>query len=133
MKSILKKKKKKYFTDLLEKKYTVTIKEFHMKYLTGVITIHIDFLKKWDQYKHVPLGVLAHSTHVRGAGRFEGGQEYPRVKVTLSSQISSEDCERLSLAYQNPDEIDIHEWENRESEGILYVPKAGEMLYRVRN
>jgi nickel-dependent lactate racemase len=90
------------------------------------------FLKQWDQYKHVPLGVLAHSTHVRGAGRFEGGQEYPRVKVTLSSQISSEDCKRLSLAYQNPDEIDIHEWENRESEGILYVPKAGEMLYRVK-
>lgn len=90
------------------------------------------FLKQWDQYKHVPLGVLAHSTHVRGAGSFEGGQEYPRVKVTLSSQISSEDCERLSLGYQNPDEIDIHAWKNRESEGILYVPKAGEMLYRVK-
>jgi nickel-dependent lactate racemase len=90
------------------------------------------FLKQWNQYKHIPLGVLAHSTHVRGAGRFEGGQEYPRVKVTLSSKIPPEDCERLSLGYQNPDEIDIRLWENRESDGILFVPKAGEMLYRVR-
>lgn len=24
------------------------------------------FLKQWDKFKHIPLGVLAHSTHVRG-------------------------------------------------------------------
>ena len=26
------------------------------------------FLKQWDKFKHVPWGVLAHSTHVRGIG-----------------------------------------------------------------
>ena len=26
------------------------------------------FLEHWDQYKHIPLGVLAHCTHVRGSG-----------------------------------------------------------------
>jgi hypothetical protein len=26
----------------------------------------------------------------------------------------------------------MREWEGREAEGILVVPKAGEMLYRVR-
>jgi nickel-dependent lactate racemase len=90
------------------------------------------FLKQWDKYKHIPLGVLAHSTHVRGDGRYEKGQEHARVKVTLSSQISEGDCARLSLGYLNPSVVRIHEWENREGEGVLFAPKAGEMLYRVR-
>lgn len=88
------------------------------------------FLKQWDHFKHIPLGVLAHSTHVRGDGRFEDGIEYPRAKVTLATQLSPEDCARLALDYLNPGEIDVAEWQNREGEGILYVPKAGEMLYR---
>ena len=33
---------------------------------------------------------------------------------------------------KNPDEIDVVEWQNREEEGILYVPNAGEILYRLR-
>jgi len=90
------------------------------------------FLKQWDKFKHIPLGVLAHSTHVRGAGTYELSREEPNVKVTLASRIPPETCERISLGYQNPDDIDINEWKQRESEGILYVPKAGEMLYRTR-
>jgi nickel-dependent lactate racemase len=90
------------------------------------------FLKQWEQFKHVPLGVLAHSTHVRGDGRFQNGVEYPRAKVTLATRLSPADCEQLALGYLNPDEIDHAEWENREGDGILYVPKAGEMLYRVK-
>jgi len=105
----------------------------HGKYIFEIGYHVLDyFLKQWDRFKHVPLGVLAHSTHVRGAGYFEGGQEYPRIKVTLSSQIPPEDCQRLALGYQNPAELDLHQWEKRESEGILFVPTAGEMLYRVR-
>ncbi|MBK8129053.1 MAG: hypothetical protein IPK53_08970 [bacterium] len=46
--------------------------------------------------------------------------------------MSPKDCEKLALGYQNPDDIDLDDWLGRESEGILYVPKAGEMLYRVR-
>ena len=38
----------------------------------------------------------------------------------------------MAMGYVNPDEIDLSEWEGREDEGILYVPKAGEMLYRVK-
>jgi len=91
------------------------------------------FLKQWDQFQHIPLAVLAHSTHVRGAGRFEGGVESPRVKVTLASRIPPEDCARLSLGYVDPNDIDPSQWENREDEGILFVPKAGEMLYRVQS
>lgn len=88
------------------------------------------FLEQWPRFKHIPLVVLAHSTHLRGAGHFVGDVESPRVKVTLASKITSEVCQRLALGYRNPDEIDPSQWENREDEGILFVPKAGEMLYR---
>jgi len=90
------------------------------------------FLKQWEQFKHVPLGVLAHSTHVRGDGRFQNGVEYPRAKVTLATRLPPADCEQLGLGYLDPDEIDPAEWENREDEGVLYVQKAGEMLYRMK-
>jgi nickel-dependent lactate racemase len=90
------------------------------------------FLQQWDRFKHIPLGVLAHSTHVRGDGRFENGLECPRASVTLATQLPPEDCQQLALGYQNPAEIDLATWQNREDEGILYVPKAGEMLYRLR-
>ncbi len=90
------------------------------------------FLKQWQKFKHVPLGVLAHSTHVRGDGRYEKGIEYPRAKVFLATHLSAEDCAQLSLGYVNPQQIDVAKWQNREDEGIFYVPKAGEMLYRVK-
>ena len=90
------------------------------------------FLKQWDRFKHVPLGILAHSTHVRGDGRFENGIECPRASVALATKISPEACAQLALGYRDPDEINVAEWQNLEEDGILYVPKAGEMLYRVR-
>jgi nickel-dependent lactate racemase len=90
------------------------------------------FLKQWDKFKHIPLGVLAHSTHVRGDGEFRDGVEYPRARVNLATRLPLEDCERLALGYRNPAEIDVTAWQGREDEGILYVPKAGEMLYRVK-
>jgi len=90
------------------------------------------FLEQWERFKHIPLGVLAHSTHVRGDGRYENGIEYPRADVTLATQLSPEACAQLALGYQDPAEIDMREWQNREEEGILYVPKAGEMLYRLK-
>lgn len=90
------------------------------------------FLQQWERFKHVPLGVLAHSTHVRGDGRYENGIEHPRASVTLATKLSPEACRTLALGYRNPDTIDISMWQGRESEGILYVPKAGEMLYRMK-
>jgi len=90
------------------------------------------FLNDWDRYKDVPLGVLAHSTHVRGSGVMENGVEKANVRLTLASKISAEDCARLNLGYRDPASIHPEDWQNRESEGILYVPKAGEMLYKVR-
>jgi nickel-dependent lactate racemase len=90
------------------------------------------FLNNWEQFKHIPLGVLAHSTHLRGSGRMENNIERPNVRVTLASKITAEDCARLNLGYLDPSTISLDDWQNRESEGILVVPRAGEMLYRIK-
>jgi len=93
------------------------------------------FVKQWDRFKDMPWGVLAHSTHLRGAGTYhaETGVERPRIKVTLATAIPPERCERVNLGYLNPAAVDLSEWEGREAEGILVVPKAGETLYRLNN
>lgn len=109
------------------------VSHVHGKYIYEV-GYHIlpYFLRDWDRYKHVPLGVLAHSTHVRGSGKMEAGVEKPNVKVTLASKISPEDCARLNLGYLDPASIKTQDWQNREEEGVLYVPRAGEILYRLK-
>lgn len=90
------------------------------------------FVKQWDRFKEHPWGVLAHSTHLRGIGTYENGVEEPRICVTLATRIPRERCERVNLGYLDPDAINMDEWREREAEGILLVPKAGEMLYRVK-
>ncbi len=91
------------------------------------------FAKQWERFKDYPWGVLAHSTHLRGIGTYDAdtGVERPRIKVTLATGIPAERCEQVNLGYLDPAEIDINEWRGREQEGILVVPKAGEMLYRI--
>jgi nickel-dependent lactate racemase len=91
------------------------------------------FLNDWERFKQIPLGVLAHSTHLRGSGVMENGIEKPNVHVTLASKISAEDCARLNLGYLDPATIHMDEWKDKEDEGILYVPKAGEILYRLKS
>lgn len=90
------------------------------------------FLNGWERFKHIPLGVLAHSTHLRGSGVMENGIEKPNVRVTLASKISLEDCARLNLGYLDPAKVNIEVWKDREAEGVLYVPRAGEILYRLK-
>jgi hypothetical protein len=60
------------------------------------------------------------------------GVEKPRAQVTLASRIPEAECRALALGYLDPDEVDPAEFQDREDEGILYVPKAGETLYKVR-
>jgi nickel-dependent lactate racemase len=91
------------------------------------------FLNDWERFKHIPLGVLAHSTHLRGSGVVEHGIEKPNIKVTLASKLSAEDCARLNLGYLDPSTINLENWKDKEDHGILFVPKAGEILYRCKN
>ena len=92
------------------------------------------FLKQWDRFRDVPGGILAHSTHVKGAGSYDeaSGIERPRISVTLATSIPEAHCRRINLGYADYREIDLDEWKGREQEGILYVPHAGEILYRLR-
>jgi nickel-dependent lactate racemase len=108
------------------------VSHVHGKYIAE-IGYHIlpYFLQDWERYKHIPLGVLAHSTHVRGSGKMVNGIEQANVNVILASKIPPEECASLNLGYLDPASIDISGWQDREDEGILYVPKAGEILYRL--
>ena len=93
------------------------------------------FVKQLDRFTHVPRGVLAHSTHVKGIGTFEDGVELPRITVTLATGIPEAECRAVNLGYRDYREIDAHldDWKGREGQGRLYVPKAGETLYRLKN
>jgi nickel-dependent lactate racemase len=90
------------------------------------------FTKQWDRFKHVPGGILAHSTHVKGLGTYDPatGAETPRIRVTLATGIPRERCEKINLGYLDPATVDPRAW--KEDEDALVVPRAGEMLYRVR-
>lgn len=92
------------------------------------------FTKQWDRYKQFPGGVLAHSTHVKGMGEYdaERGIESPRIKVTLATGIPEERCRQVNLGYLDPKTILLDEWRDREEEGIIVVPRAGEILFRLR-
>src|SRR5438874_7385799 len=90
------------------------------------------FLKQWERFKDVPGTIKAHSTHVKGMGTFDldSGVETPRIQVTLATSIPEERCRRVNLGYADYRDIDPQQWANREAEGILFVPHAGETLYR---
>ena len=90
------------------------------------------FLKQWDQFKHLPWGTLAHCTHVYGAGTYENGVETPRARVTLATGIPESVCREINLGYRDWRSLRVEDFAERESEGVLLVPKAGEQLYKLR-
>ncbi|MHC4715911.1 MAG: lactate racemase domain-containing protein [Planctomycetota bacterium] len=91
------------------------------------------FLAQWDRFKGYPWGVVAHSTHVRGIGTYEDGVEKCRIRVTLATGIPEDRCRAVNLGYRDPASIDVSDWEGKEDAGRLYVPKAGEMLYKLKD
>ncbi len=91
------------------------------------------FAKQWPRFEHLPWGVLAHSTHLRGLGTYDAatGLEVPRIAVTLATGIPEDVCRAVNLGYRDPASIDPAAWAGREADGVLVVPKAGETLYRI--
>ncbi|HEY6797557.1 MAG TPA: lactate racemase domain-containing protein [Kineosporiaceae bacterium] len=91
------------------------------------------FVQQWERFRHVHRSVLAHSTHLRGAGTYDPttGEERLRVRVTLATAIPEEVCRAVDLGYRDPASVDVEalaadpEW--------FVVPRAGEVLYRVRD
>jgi len=90
------------------------------------------FLAQWDRFKGYPGGILAHSTHVKGRGTFDNDAkvESPRIKVTLATSIPREQCDRLSLGYMDPREVELSAWSTDDASARI-VPRAGELLFRV--
>src|SRR6266571_4933592 len=93
------------------------------------------FVKQWERFKDIPGSILAHSTHVKGMGTYDAasGVETPRIAVTLATSIPKERCRLVNLGYTDYRKIKPEEWKEREQEGILLVPHAGEMLYRAKD
>jgi nickel-dependent lactate racemase len=92
------------------------------------------FVKQWNRFQHYPGGILAHSTHVKGLGQYDAATdiETPRIRVTLATKIPEETCRRINLGYLDPATIDVAAWHGREDTGVLVVPRAGEMLFRLK-
>jgi lactate racemase len=92
------------------------------------------FLKQWHRFENYPGGILAHSTHVKGLGHYDRltGMETPRIHVTLATKIPEDRCRRINLGYLDPAAINIDEWRGREREGVMVVPRAGEILFRIK-
>ncbi|MBC7255433.1 MAG: DUF2088 domain-containing protein [Chloroflexi bacterium] len=91
------------------------------------------FIAHMDKFADVPRSTMAHATHVKGAGTYINGVESPRVNVILATHVPKERCERINLGYLDPDTLDLEAYKGREEEGILVVPRAGEMLYRLKS
>jgi nickel-dependent lactate racemase len=89
------------------------------------------FLAQWERFEHLPWGVLAHSTHVKGVGSYRDGVEQPRIEVVLATGIPEETCRRIDLGYMDPASVRVADYEGREHEGVLCVPRAGEVLHRL--
>jgi len=89
------------------------------------------FTKQWDRFAHESKLILAHSTNVKGIGKFENGVEVPRVNVTLATSIPEKTCKAINLGYRDINSIDIARW--REDPDTLVVEEAGQVLYRLKS
>jgi nickel-dependent lactate racemase len=90
------------------------------------------FLGQWDAFQQEHWGVLAHSTHLRGAGTWspEGGERC-RVTVTLATGIPEAVVRAANLDYLDPAAVDLDAF--AADPGTLLVREAGEVLYRLRS
>ncbi|MFM2310068.1 MAG: hypothetical protein RLY87_2190 [Chloroflexota bacterium] len=90
------------------------------------------FLAQWDRFGHLPKGVIAHSTHLRGVGTYVNGVERPRIRVTLATGISAAECAQINLGYMDYRSIDPVALAAADDPQTLVIPRAGEYLYRLR-
>lgn len=89
------------------------------------------FVKQWERFEHIHWGVLAHSTHLRGAGTYDAvtGVEQLRVRVTLATGIPEDVCHAVNLGYRDPATIDPAAF--GADPDTMVVPRAGEVLFRL--
>ena len=89
------------------------------------------FLANMSRFADIPRSVIAHSTHVRGAGTYDDlNGEQCRITVTLATGIDEATTSALNLSYRDPDTVDSTVWAT--DPDTLVVPNAGEVLFRLR-
>ena len=89
------------------------------------------FVKQWDKFSDIHWGVLAHSTHLRGAGTYDEIEgEKCRVNVTLVTSIPEERVRKANLGYLAVEDFDLAAYEA--DPDTMVVPNAGETLFRLR-
>ncbi|GAA2704146.1 lactate racemase domain-containing protein [Actinoplanes palleronii] len=89
------------------------------------------FVKQWDRFAGQHWGVLAHSTHLRGAGTWDPEHgEQSRVTVTLATGIAEPVVRAANLDYLDPAAVDVQAL--AADPETLVVPQAGEVLFRLR-
>jgi lactate racemase len=89
------------------------------------------FVKQWDKFEGLHWSVLAHSTHLRGAGSWdEATGEHCRVTVTLATGIPADVVRSVNLNYADPSQVDVAGFEA--DPDTLVVREAGEVLFRLR-
>jgi nickel-dependent lactate racemase len=89
------------------------------------------FVKQWDRFSGIHWGVLAHSTHLRGAGTYDEVEgEKCRVNVTLVTSIPEHKVRKANLGYIAPEDFDLAAYEA--DPDTMVVPNAGETLFRLR-
>ena len=89
------------------------------------------FVKQWDKFSDVHWGVLAHSTHLRGAGTYdEVDGERCRLDVTLVTGIPEEKVRGANLGYIAVEDFDLQAY--IDDPDTMVVPNAGETLFRLR-
>jgi len=89
------------------------------------------FVEQWDRFAHLSWGEIAHSTHLCGAGTFDAETgEHRRATVTLATGIPEEVVRSVNLNHLDPAAIDVDEWSH--DPDTLVIPRAGEILYRLR-
>jgi lactate racemase len=104
----------------------------HGKVLDGIGYHTRDyFLKQMHKFKGIPAVVDGPLDARPRLGTYENGVEKPRVNVVLATGIPQERCERINLGYMCCTDINVAAYENREPEGVLVVPHAGEILHRL--
>jgi nickel-dependent lactate racemase len=89
------------------------------------------FVHQWARFQKVHWAVLAHSTHLRGAGSYDPSDgERDRVTVTLATAIPEDTVRAANLNYLDPAGIDLDDL--RDDPDTMVVPDAGETLFRLR-
>lgn len=89
------------------------------------------YVKQWEKYSEVPWGVLAHSTHARGAGVYDAatGEESCRLKLTFATAIPPEVCASINVGYRDPATIA----ELMNDPEFTVIKDAGEVLFRLES